>query len=820
MTAINYSHTPQPPNISDEWQAAINRGWSVLPLCPKGPRAKQPLISCVKDEAGHTTGKLEHDTAGWKYYQTHRPDAETLARWETKWPDRNIGIATGATSGIVVLDVDGPDGEESLAKMGTLPRTPCVKTARGQHHYFRHPGCHVGNFVGQRPGLDFRGDGGYVVGAGSVHKSGHIYQWIVTPEECPLAEMPQWLLDLVGDAHEQPQEPSPPRHDTNTNTLDNGRAFALAALAGEARKVEDALDGTRHNRLLKSAIASAGFVGILSEHEIEDSLFKAFSSRPYDPGYNPRATIRDGITYGVRRPREIPKPTIDRIRISPPPKRKATTKTAAKSTTKTTTPAIEDIGDTEANEGEGGEDVGSEGEIELDEEVVDLLRSAPLTDAGNAQCMIAVFGDSYRYDHNRKLWMAWAGNRWVEDEKSTVDQAALAVIRARQQAAYSIEDTDRKKKVFSFLISSENAIKRKGMLQTASTYPAFATTIGEYDRDPWLAIVPQGSLDLRTGELSAPRREDLITKSLGTDYDPAATAPRWERFLREIFNGDEELIDFIQRAMGHSLTGDTREQCIFLCHGKGANGKSVFLDTLRQVIGDYAGNAAFSTFDADRHSDATNDLAMLRGTRFVTVIEADEDRRLAEARVKAVTGQDPITCRFLYGQFFTYMPTYKLWMAMNHKPIIRGTDRGIWRRIKLIPFTQDFEGREDKQLAQVLRTELPGILNWMLAGLQAWRTNGLGTAQVIEKATEEYRLESDLVGQWFADCCMRSSLSATSASDAYNSYRDWCRAYGYHDPTQNSFGRSLVEKGFVRFRNQAKRSYQGFLIVENAPRTY
>ncbi len=189
-------------------------------------------------------------------------------------------------------------------------------------------------------------------------------------------------------------------------------------------------------------------------------------------------------------------------------------------------------------------------------------------------------------------------------------------------------------------------------------------------------------------------------------------------------------------------------------------------------------------------------------------------RRLAEARVKAVTGQDPITCRFLWAQLFTYVPTYKLWMAMNHKPTIRGTDRGIWRRIKLIPFTQNFEANADKQLAATLHGELPGILNWALAGLHDWITNGLGTAAVVEAATEEYRKESDLVGQWFEDCAASSPASTTPAAEAYDSFRTWCKNWGYREPNQNSFSRQLTERGYHRLRERGKRQWQGFIILD------
>ncbi len=275
------------------------------------------------------------------------------------------------------------------------------------------------------------------------------------------------------------------------------------------------------------------------------------------------------------------------------------------------------------------------------------------------------------------------------------------------------------------------------------------------------------------------------------------------------------MIAFVQRAVGYSLTGDTREQALFLGYGHGANGKSVFLEVLTALLGEYAANASFDTFDAGRRNESTNDLAALKGKRFVTVIESDEDRRLAEARVKAVTGQDLITCRFLYCEPFSYRPQFKLWMAMNHKPVISGTDNGIWRRIKLIPFTQTFEGRADKTLATKLRAELPGILNWALEGLRAWQRDGLGTAAAVDSATKEYRRESDLVTQWLDECTEQDPSATLTTGTAIDSYTAWCKRNGYRAPTARGLGRRLVELGYEAGRTNSRRFYVGLRLVED-----
>jgi putative DNA primase/helicase len=448
-----------------------------------------------------------------------------------------------------------------------------------------------------------------------------------------------------------------------------------------------------------------------------------------------------------------------------------------------------------------------------------LLAEAPTSDAGNAECMELLYGEQFRYCHDRKKWLAWDGNRWKLDGDGAAERAALATIRARRAAAAPIEEPDRARKAFLWALGSESEGKRTAMLNTARILETFTTRVDLYDRHPMLAGVPNGVLDLQGGQHRAASRDDYITSILGAAYEPVATCPRWDQFLQEVFAGDAELIAFIQRAVGYSLTGDTREQKLFLCFGHGENGKTKFLDVLSNLLGEYATSAPFDTFDAGRRSEATNDLAALKGKRLVTVIESDEDRRLAEARVKAVTGQDAISCRFLYGEFFTYRPQFKIWMAMNHKPLISGTDNGIWRRIRLIPFTQSFKDRADLTIGEKLLAELPGILNWALAGLQAWQAHGLGTAKAIDEATNEYRRESDLVSQWLDECTEPDIDGRMPAGEAIDSYATWCKRNGYRTPTSRALGRRLAEIGPERsikpLQSNGVRYYLGARLLES-----
>lgn len=443
-------------------------------------------------------------------------------------------------------------------------------------------------------------------------------------------------------------------------------------------------------------------------------------------------------------------------------------------------------------------------------ESTDYLLNARRSDTGNAECLAQIFGDDLRYCHTRKKWLAWDSARWIIDEGSAVTHCnMIEVIRARYRACEAIPDLEQRKKAASWCVGCESTNKLEAALRTAAKLPTLRTTIERWDGHHLIAAALGSTLDLQAVVHRVVRREDYLTMQLGATYDPESACPRWIQFLDEVFLKDAELIAYIQRAVGYCLTGDTREQKLFLCFGPGANGKSVFLEILTALLGDYAANASFETFDANKRNESSNDLAALRGKRLVTVIETEEGRRLAEARVKSVTGQDPITCRFLYGEYFTYRPTYKIWLAMNHLPQIKGTDKGIWRRIELIPFKADFEGREDKTLAAQLRAELDGILQWALEGLRLWWQRGLDTPAIVRQATKQYRDDSDQVGRWVADRCIVVSNVFLSSATGYKNYETWCKEVGEDAVSQNKWSRRVNEKGFQPNPNTSKRGWLG-----------
>jgi putative DNA primase/helicase len=287
----------------------------------------------------------------------------------------------------------------------------------------------------------------------------------------------------------------------------------------------------------------------------------------------------------------------------------------------------------------------------------------------------------------------------------------------------------------------------------------------------------------------------------------------WKKFIREFMDFKPELISFLQTAAGWSLTGDISEQTMFILYGSGANGKSTFLNTISYLLGDYGTATNTETFMKKNSDQHTNDLARLRGTRFVTTTEAEQGRRLSEPLIKQITGTDKMTARFLYGEFFNFIPTFKVFMATNHKPVIKGTDYGIWRRIKLIPYTTRIEDdKQDKDLEMKLCKEASGILNWLLEGAARWKRERLITPDIILKATEEYRGEMDVIGNFLKQCCVTNDESRILIRELYKDYAEWCDENNEHAVSERFFTLRLKEIGFEQRRTAEARFWIGLAL--------
>jgi putative DNA primase/helicase len=457
--------------------------------------------------------------------------------------------------------------------------------------------------------------------------------------------------------------------------------------------------------------------------------------------------------------------------------------------------------------------------------------SEPCTDLGNAERLVRYFGDRIR--HSAELgWLFYDGRRWVRDE-APVRELAKRTVRLIYQEASGATRQERREALGKHAVRSEARRAIDAMLALASSDRHITVHPGRLDADPWLFNCLNGTIDLRTGDLLKHDPANLISKLAPVEYDPQAEAPAWERFIGELFEGSEGVADFARRVVGYCLTGQTSEQVWFLLHGAGSNGKSTLLDVLREVFGEYGQQTAADTLLARRNESVPNDLARLQGARFVTAAESGEGRRLDEARIKALTGGDPVSCRFLHREFFEFVPVLKLLFASNHKPRITGTDHAIWRRVRLIPFLHTWyapheqsEPKRDNELKAKLRAELPGILAWAVWGCLEWQRTGLAEPRVVLAATEKYRGEMDTVGSFIEDCCeMLDGVAGMSeadvlvqgwyvaSSDLYKAYTEWCKREGEEYETQKGLATKLAEKGFINKRTAGARTWWGLKLV-------
>ena len=432
-----------------------------------------------------------------------------------------------------------------------------------------------------------------------------------------------------------------------------------------------------------------------------------------------------------------------------------------------------------------------------------VLSGFELTEDGLALAFTAAHRDELRFDHTRDRWFRWSGSAWRQDETKLAFSWCRSICR----------------KLADEGCATGGEARTLGKAGTARGVETFAqcdqetAVISEiWDRDPWLLGTPRGTVNLRTGELRAARKDDYISRQTAVAPALESECPRWMQFLHEAADGDAGLIRFLQQWAGYSLTGVTNEHALLFVYGPGGNGKSVWLNTLSNLLGEYARNAAMDTFTKGQSDKHPTDLAMLAGSRIVTASETEEGHVWAEVRIKQLTGGDTIAARFMRQDFFEFIPQFKLTIIGNHRPVLRNVDDAARRRFNIVPFVHR-PARPDKDLEDSLKAEWPGILRWMIEGCLDWRRNGLVRPQAVLDATAEYFTEQDTMKQWIEEQCetgTRPPPQDTTAS-LFASWRNYAAACGEEPGTARRFVTALQRQGFQPIRNACGfRNQRGF----------
>lgn len=581
----------------------------------------------------------------------------------------------------------------------------------------------------------------------------------------PLAEAPAWLLALCRKPKLSEQaRATGPRIDTGHAT-----AWAQAALRDELRDVLAAPEG-RRNEALNVAAFNLGQVvggGALAEADVRARLMGAGLAAGLEAAET-EATVASGLTAGMAKPRAAPEQRSSREQCF-----------------------------RSAEEAGEGPALPDDGEIEL-------------TEDGVARAFTARFKGRLRFDHEAGAWYEWTGEHWRRDGTGLAFQFAREVARSLSQDGTERDRTTARKKGFAAGVEAFARVDRN-----------HAVTQEAWDRDPFLLGVPGGLVDLRTAQLRTADPASGITKRAAVTPAAKADCPLWLAFLHEATGGDLEVIAFLRRWLGYCLTGDTREHALIFVYGPGGNGKSVLLNTVTRLMGDYATTAAMDTFTTSKGDKHPTELALLRGARLVTASETEEGRAWAEARIKQMTGGDPITARFMRQDFFTYRPQFKLTIVGNHAPALANVDDAARRRFNILPFTRK-PANPDRALEAKLEAEWPAILRWMVEGAVEWLRDGLRQPESIRAATADYFSEQDMVARWIEERCTLTPANPghyETAAELFASWSEFAKAAGEPAGTQKAFAPKLrrhgLRDGFRWAQGRSVRAWEGIEILRN-----
>lgn len=437
------------------------------------------------------------------------------------------------------------------------------------------------------------------------------------------------------------------------------------------------------------------------------------------------------------------------------------------------------------------------------------------TEIGNTKRMARMHGSILRYVYELEKWLLWDGNHWKTTNNTILHAKAKETIATLWDEAASCIDEDEQEKLYKHAHSSDNLRMVKAMCELLYSEPGIAISVRQLNSEKTKLPLANGTLDLETMEFSQPDPASLNTKISNIEYDPKAECFEWIKFLHTIMGDNADvMVPFLQRAIGYTLSGLTVEQYFYFLHGVGANGKSTFINILRYLLGDFGTQAAAHTFLEKRFSGngASSDIARLEGFRLTAVSEVSEAQHFNEMLIKSLTGGDEITARKLYANETTFRPQLKLWVAANYKPGVSAMDEAMWRRTVFIPFdvTIPKENRDPK-LEKKLVGELPGILNWAVAGFQEWQRKGLQIPQIVEQATQEYRAEADIVGTWIAEECVLAPTLKVRTTAVIQAYKEWCENNGCLPLGRTRFNEDLKRRGII-YKSAGQSYYYGISL--------
>lgn len=468
-------------------------------------------------------------------------------------------------------------------------------------------------------------------------------------------------------------------------------------------------------------------------------------------------------------------------------------------------------------------------DYEYDDAADQSLINFNFSDVGNAERLMAIYGKNIRYSPIRNKWFIWSGKHWEVDNIGKIEGLSRKVVRKLQIEGESISlenlDYDEqakkeklKESIKKYILRSESDGKIKAMISQAKTQNALV--LKETDKNVYLLNLKNGTLNLKTGLIEKHDRKEFITKVINIEYDPKAQCQNWTEFINKIFLDNTELINYVQKSIGYSMTGDSNLQCFYILHGKGSNGKGTFIKTIMTLLGDYAGTLnGKSLMEKMGDEGARGDLAALEGTRFVCINELEENKSFDESLMKSMSSgsSEPIRVRRMYEEEFNLYPQFKMWLTTNKLPKIKGTDDGIWRRVRKIPFEYSFE-KADKNVnffEEKLLPEISGILNWALEGCLKWQQEGMELPDSVSSAVEEYKVDSDPVQRFIAEECIVSETVKVGISELHKAYEDWCHENKEYVLSTIKLTKKLTEKSFEQSRTGGFRFWKGIGLLSN-----